>query len=112
MAITTETIKLHERPCDKCCGSGVVFDGGIHELIRHWRTSLGFPAKTLSALARIPYTSYCKFEKGRIVFGEARLRILVAILAAWSTHEQERRKLPSTEIVGAVADMCETEKAK
>lgn len=88
-----ERIAHYEHPCDKCCGSGVVFDQtAAHKLIKAWRESLNFPAKTLAGIARIPYTSYCKFENGRVTFSEARLRILVGILTGWQDHEEARLK--------------------
>jgi len=89
--VTKETLRMHELACDKCCGSGRVYDQRTHELIQFWRSSLGMPAKTLAALARIPYTSYCKFENGRLTFSEARLRLLIQML---TFIQDERQTAP------------------
>ena len=86
---TKGTIQMHESPCDKCCGSGKVLDDGVYELVKHWRKRLGITAKTLSALARIPYTSYCKFENGSIHFSERRLRRLIGILTEWESEHND-----------------------
>lgn len=75
------TIEMHERDCDKCCGSGKVLDAGVYELIRRWRKQMHLSGRTLAALSNIPYTRYCKFENGRTAFSEARLRIILQILA-------------------------------
>lgn len=83
-----ETIKLNQTDCDKCCGSGKVYDNGIHELVRHWRQKLGITAKTFAALTNIPYTSYCKFENGRTIFGESRLRNIIQHL--WLKEPRQR----------------------
>ena len=86
--ITPETIALNQTDCDKCCGTGFVFQRSVYELIGRWRSSLGIPAKTLAALAKIPYTSYCKFEKGTVVFSEARVRLLVQMLIYIQTERK------------------------
>lgn len=80
-----KTLTLNEIECDKCCGTGRVYGNEIHFLIKRWRLSLEIPAKNLALIAKIPYTSYCKFENGRIVFGEARLRKLIEILSDWGS---------------------------
>lgn len=82
-------VATHQIDCDKCCGSGKIFQCDVHSLIRQWRTALGMPRKTLAAFAKIPYTSYCKFEKGRLIFSEGRVRLLVSML---QFIEQERQE--------------------
>lgn len=82
MKVTAETLNYNRRPCDTCCGAGTVFDREVYQLIKRWRSGIGVPAKTLAAFAKIPYTSYCKFEKGTVFFSESRLWILVHMLTA------------------------------
>lgn len=90
MKVTQETLNYNRLTCDKCLGEGTVFDHGVYELIKRWRTSIGVPAKTLAAFAKIPYTSYCKFENGRVHFSEARLQILVYMLTGLSKTEKAK----------------------
>ena len=73
-------IKYHEYDCEKCCGSGKTLDDGVCQLITQWRKTVGITAKDLAADLNIPYTSYCKFEKGKIFFSEACKRIIVEYL--------------------------------
>lgn len=90
MKVTSETLNYNRRPCDKCSGEGTVFDHGVFELIKRWRTSIGVPAKMLAAFAKVPYTSYCKFEKGSVHFSEARLQIIVYLLTELSKTEKAK----------------------
>ncbi len=86
--ITERTIELHQKDCDKCCGTGKIHDGGIRELIRRWRSSLDITAKTFAGLVKVPYESYCKFENGHVVFSEARIRILIQMLTIIQEDKQ------------------------
>lgn len=88
MKVTNATLEQNRRTCDHCHGAGTVFDREVYHLIRRWRTSIGVPAKTLSAFAKIPYTSYCKFEKGTVFFSESRLQLLVYMLTELSKTEK------------------------
>lgn len=90
MKVTQETLDYNRKPCETCCGEGKVFDREVYQLIKRWRTSIGVPAKTLSAFAQIPYTSYCKFENGRVFFSEPRLQILVYLLTELSKTEKAK----------------------
>ncbi len=80
MSITNHTLQMHQKDCDKCCGTGTIHDAGIYELIKRWRQGIGISAKAFATLVGVPYTSYCKFENGRVVFSEARIRILIQML--------------------------------
>lgn len=80
MSITNHTLQMHQKDCDKCCGTGIIHDAGIYELIKRWRQGIGISAKAFATLVGVPYTSYCKFENGRVVFSEARIRILIQML--------------------------------
>lgn len=90
MKVTNETLEYNRHPCDKCAGEGKVFDREIYQLIKRWRTGIGVPAKTLAAFANVPYTSYCKFEKGSVYFSEARLQIIVYLLTELSKTEKAK----------------------
>ncbi len=37
MKITKDTLQMHQKDCDKCCGTGTIHDAGIYELIKRWR---------------------------------------------------------------------------
>lgn len=89
-AVLPETLNYHRRPCDTCCGNGTVFDRQVYQLIKRWRSGIGLSAKLLAGFAQIPYTSYCKFEKGTVFFSEARLQILVCLLTGLSRTEKAK----------------------
>jgi predicted transcriptional regulator len=78
--ITQETIEMNQTECSQCCGSGRVFQPDVDLMMKHWREKLGVTRKMVAALAKIPYTTYCKFENGSVTFGEARLRKLVELM--------------------------------
>lgn len=84
MSISQNTLEMWELDCDKCCGTGkVLIMEDINELISRERQYLGIPSKHIALVAKIPYSSYCKFENGHVRFSSNRVRKIIEILNGW-----------------------------
>ena len=84
MSISKNTLEMWELDCDKCCGTGkILIMENINELISRERQYLGIPSKHIALVAKIPYSSYCKFENGHVRFSSNRVRKIIEILNGW-----------------------------
>lgn len=93
MSISKNTLEMWERDCDKCCGTGkVLIVEDINKLISRERQYLGIPSKHIALVAKIPYSSYCKFENGRVRFSSNRVRKIIDILNGWGKGQQDAHK--------------------
>lgn len=79
------SLTTHEIECDKCGGTGKNYQQTIRDLLKRWRKSLGITQREIATVCRISFSEYCKFENGKLDFGQKRIRKIIQTLENWKT---------------------------